>query len=1060
MHSNAVLRVVGFLLLSLISALTQTTGPSLHATAPGVNGWFRLASDGAAGPEGPYRSFMVQASENLTSWVDLAKLLDPPVLYTDPGSGTRPKRFYRLLTDPLGFDDWKNQITLPTDAFSSPPEFLTFVKFAITTNEPTRVYFADSAAYEFHVDFLTNRVPGFAGFPPEQVNLVSQYNTNREVYFGTIIQPWSAVLPGGFAPAPEYGIQFVGRDPIAPSKVRELFDIVRSAVLSPPGAFAAYLPTFEQSASAEANRNYFEANGIPLRRADDYIRTETCYSLGWAIGRLVFVSAANIPAAYANGTLLPTDILLTDGIPAELPYVAGIISFAAATPNSHVAILAQSYNVPFLYVADPALRARISAAVNREVLLQITSPIAGQMNPCQTRFIAPDVPLDPTLKAELLALKQPPLLNLRRKERFGAYASPTTDLRPEDARYFGGKAANFGLLRRVLPTNSPVPSLAISIDLYDDFMDQAMPGGLTLRATISNRLAGLNYPADIGLLKVNLDAIRGIIRNQTQFTGVQQQAILAALAPFATNQNIRFRSSSNVEDSDYFSGAGLYDSFSGCSGDDLDSDNTGPSNCDSTEANERGVFRAIRRVYASFFNDNAYLERLRLRIPETDVGMGMLVHYSSPDALEMANGVATVQVRDQQDVTFWRAHLVTQSGAVSITNPNGNAVPEEIQADDSGPTSSVPLTLLKPSNLVPFGSNVMSWPNDYEDLARMLFRVANAYAMENGKPPVKLDLEYKKLQPGILDIKQVREVPALVNTQRIDPYLINQRSTFVTAQGSPADVTWIHRLKSRWTFETRNIQVNESNLVAGLFTNVTVEWISGDRILTNRLTDFSTMIFEVEKTFDLPTAVYQWSAISTVGPARFRLAANYNGVPVSPQAGPLVGLDDFGLLFTADYDHAVWNLPGYPQSSTADRTILRPQQTNSPIELPKALNYDQGGTGPTNVVITSRYFLGSNVAYSGDPPLLRFEETRIVGLTTQPIVLHGFFSQSWTAAHRQSIEWYLFEPHLEPGLDPETLRELEAKNIRLIHVEKRASDSTPFTYRLFTFPTHDAGPLP
>ena len=339
----------------------------------------------------------------------------------------------------------------------------------------------------------------------------------------------------------------------------------------------------------------------------------------------MFVSATNIPTAYANGSLRPTDILLTDGVPAELPYVAGIITFAAATPNSHVAILAKSYNVPFVYIAEQGMRDRILSYTNREVALQLTTPDSlGTLSSCRMLLIGLDADFDPALKAELLALKQPPPLNIRRKERFGAYTSLTTDLRPEDARFFGGKAANFGLLRRVLPTNSPTPSLAISMDLWDDFMDQVMSSGLTLRAETSNRLAKFTYPPNVAAVKAELSTIRSLIRNQTQFTTSQQQTILAALSPLATNRNIRFRSSSNVEDSDYFSGAGLYDSFSGCSGDDLDGDNSGPSICDPNDDGERDVFRAIRRVYASFYNDNAFLERLRLMANELGGRAGKL----------------------------------------------------------------------------------------------------------------------------------------------------------------------------------------------------------------------------------------------------------------------------------------------------------------------------------------------------------------------------------------------------------------------------------------------------
>jgi len=82
------------------------------------------------------------------------------------------------------------------------------------------------------------------------------------------------------------------------------------------------------------------------------------------------------------------------------------------------------------------------------------------------------------------------------------------------------------------------------------------------------------------------------------------------------DKKIRFRSSTNVEDAGNFSGAGLYDSFSGCLADDLDEDNLGPSICDPRKPKERGAIRAIKKVLASFYNENAFLERLRHDIDE------------------------------------------------------------------------------------------------------------------------------------------------------------------------------------------------------------------------------------------------------------------------------------------------------------------------------------------------------------------------------------------------------------------------------------------------------------
>ena len=106
---------------------------------------------------------------------------------------------------------------------------------------------------------------------------------------------------------------------------------------------------------------------------------------------------------------------------------------------------------------------------------------------------------------------------------------------------------------------------------------------------------------------------------------------------------MRIRSSTNVEDSEEFSGAGLYDSYSGCLADEFDVDEIGPSLCDPNEPNERGVFRAIRRVFASFYNQNAFLERIRYSVNESEVGMALLAHHSFPDEIELANGVATIE---------------------------------------------------------------------------------------------------------------------------------------------------------------------------------------------------------------------------------------------------------------------------------------------------------------------------------------------------------------------------------------------------------------------------------
>src|SRR5262245_60640343 len=101
---------------------------------------------------------------------------------------------------------------------------------------------------------------------------------------------------------------------------------------------------------------------------------------------------------------------------------------------------------------------------------------------------------------------------------------------------------------------------------------------------------------------------------------------------------VRFRSSSNAEDSLRFNGAGLHDSTSACLADDGDGDDRGPSRCDRDEPEERGVCRALTRVWASLWNPKAVHERAWYGMDQRQVAMGVLVDARIKD--ERANIVA------------------------------------------------------------------------------------------------------------------------------------------------------------------------------------------------------------------------------------------------------------------------------------------------------------------------------------------------------------------------------------------------------------------------------------
>ena len=74
-------------------------------------------------------------------------------------------------------------------------------------------------------------------------------------------------------------------------------------------------------------------------------------------------------------------------------------------------------------------------------------------------------------------------------------------------------------------------------------------------------------------------------------------------------------------------------------------------------------------------------------------------------------------------------------------------------------------------------------------------------------------------------------------------------------------------------------------------------------------------------------------------------------------------------------------------------------------------------------------------------PLVDWVETRITGLTTSPIVLRGYYSQTYRPDHHNFTENFVFEPRLEEGISPQIIAELAAANIQLLHFKWRGANS-------------------
>ncbi len=1021
-HHVRCLRNAACLTMLLSGLLTapanaQPVAPRLEIYRPATsNDRVRLSS-----PVQPDSVLTLEASANLNTWTNIATLHDGLFFYPAAGAESFDHRFYRALARARGVDDdWKNQAWFPEEPFRSPSpgEAVNWVKFAILLDEPWRVFYQDSTEFPFHYDFATQRLAPFAGMDRASFDAISLHRENQRVVLGALLYPPRATFV-------EYGVQFIGLDAYTPDEIARWFKLVKATVYATNGAGAVYMPTFEQSEVARTNAAEFAERGITVASVDRWVAGNHVYAPGWALGRLKFFPASEIDAAFADGRLTPQDILLTDGVPAETPLVAGIISLTPSTPNSHTAILAKSFGVPFVHLPDAAGQARVQALVGHKVILRATVTFDAGL----VKVIDVDGSLTPALEAELLALKKPAPIAFAPKQSFGAISASTETLTPTDIRFFGGKAANFGLLRRTMPMNSPSPALGLSFDLWDAFLDQPLPGGTTtLRAEIASRLAPFtNYPPDITALKATLAGIRSLITGTASFTPAQRQAITNVLTVFNPQRKIRFRSSTNVEDSENFTGAGLYDSYSGCLLDDLDGDTAGPSACDPTENNERGVFRAIQRVYASFYNDNAFLERLRHGVDETKVAMGVLVHHSFPDEEELANGVATLDCR-YGGTPFITGPIVTQLGAESVTNPEGAAIPEVVDYFRSG--NIIGVDLRQRSSRVPLGAFVMDWEADYRGFGDLFKKVTDGFhLLYPAKSRFYLDFEFKKDVNLGLVVKQVREIPNPATTNRTTPYLIDEPIEWVVAQREAGDVFGNHRLKSIWALHAANVRLTPTNLARGLYTQGTLNHVENGAVQT-----LSGALNSWPNASNTPSGALNFWTTGN-GPSRRKWTLNTGVITnVTGATPPVFTQNDFETYVSVDYatPQPTISYNGEFITTTNEIAFLEPRRVLGPNDILKQYTANRPGV----VTIQIKFYWPNEppAAAGYTAPLVRFVETRITGLTAQPIVLTGYYSQTYRPGHHNFTEEFIFEPRLEPGLSAATLAELQAANIQMLHV--------------------------
>lgn len=346
-------------------------------------------------------------------------------------------------------------------------------------------------------------------------------------------------------------------------------------------------------------------------------------------GNLRFIT--NLKREYSD--IKPSDIIVLSETPLQIPQVAGVIITEFQTPLSHLSLLGQNRHIPVMALKNAFSNTEIIKANGSNVLLTVKSD-TFIIKPIKS-LIAPTKPKKTTnLKYDL---NKDSLLVLDKVHR-------------RSHRYIGNKAHNFSELvyvSRNAGFKTPESAFAIPFYYYQEHIKSSGTDKLI------NKL--LFYQAH----QSNPDSIKYIlreIRNSIKYYPIDNHLtrnVTRLAKSLGSYTHLRFRSSTNAEDSDGFSGAGLYDSKTGVL-DDVD----------------HSIDEAIKKVWASLWSYPAFMEREYFRINQRTVYMGILVHRSFPD--EAVNGVAIT--KNLYRNSYFGYVVNAQLGNESVVKPTSGVI--------------------------------------------------------------------------------------------------------------------------------------------------------------------------------------------------------------------------------------------------------------------------------------------------------------------------------------------------------------------------------------------------
>ncbi|MBC8032452.1 MAG: PEP/pyruvate-binding domain-containing protein [Pyrinomonadaceae bacterium] len=445
------------------------------------------------------------------------------------------------------------------------PYALPHLLFVIDRKDKNKIYYVNTKKYAFHKDFVNGTYLSL--------------ERGKEFFDNNYLKENRRFILGSLAyqtPIKRWTFEFWEGTLIPLYQVKLTADIINASFFAP----VAYKPN--------SLRQEEESRGVAgLQRVlqSDIAREQSYQALNVAkgIGRIHVITKLDDHVEIGSN-----EILVLDEVPIHLPPVAGIITSQPSTPLSHINLLAKGWGVPNAYIKNATTLLKqydgwwVTFDAKRDAYA-IKRADVDQLREYQRRL------------AQRLDVMKP---------RFDLSETRLLGLAQQRARMtiaFGGKSANLGEVMNARLAGIAVPDgFTIPFFYYDQFLKANK-----LDDAIYTLLNDQKFVHDPPYRRARLVELRERVQ-QAKFDDALRAKILKRVAQQFAGKGLFVRSSSNSEDLPKFSGAGLYNTVPNVRGD-------------------QQLIDAIKTVWASLWNFEAYEARERASVDHSKIFMAVLI---------------------------------------------------------------------------------------------------------------------------------------------------------------------------------------------------------------------------------------------------------------------------------------------------------------------------------------------------------------------------------------------------------------------------------------------------